>query len=183
MIDQNPIDALMRKRSANAARITRLSERLATLQRDNEEILVAIRALEKLGFKGAPLGRLDDQPVTSGVQTKLIDITVPDMIFAILSEDIWGEGVDATTIISEIKRRYMPDPDPNIIRPTLWRLAKAKRLVKSGGKYFLPDSSSTEEEEEDESEPSGSSSSKNEPSNGRASDGSGAESEYEDDIL
>ncbi|WP_143074548.1 hypothetical protein [Methylobacterium sp. ap11] len=184
MTDPNPIDALIQRRNANVTKATRLSEQLVALRRENDEIDIAIKALDRLGFKGAPPGKPAESTAAGLVQAKLIDITVPDMIFAIIGDDIIGDGVDASTIIAEIKRRYMPDPDPNIIRPTLWRLTKAGRLMKMGGKYFLPDPSSIEEEEEeDESESDDSSSSKNGPAGGGASAGPDAESEYEDDIL
>lgn len=66
------------------------------------------------------------------------NMTVPDMIFSILRQNP-GRGFEPAGMISEITRTLGLSPDPNNVRPTMWRMKNDGRLIQDKqGRYHLP---------------------------------------------
>ncbi|MDO9248213.1 MAG: hypothetical protein Q7U11_17250 [Phenylobacterium sp.] len=66
--------------------------------------------------------------------------SVPDMILEVLLKPhlLGDPGMEPKDILARIRERWWPEAPSTTVGPIAWRMAKDKRLVKSGGTYSLP---------------------------------------------
>ncbi len=120
------------KGRADIARHQRAIEELSASIADAE---VTLRTLRSMGIAEGDSGHVGATRATTTT------LSIPDMIFGVLSADEYSRdfGLEPAGILEAIKRAYGVEPDPNNVRPALWRLSKAGRLQKDGNHYKLPD--------------------------------------------
>ncbi|WP_349363446.1 MAG: hypothetical protein ABL307_14810 [Roseitalea porphyridii] len=92
---------------------------------------VTLRTLQSMGVDASAR-----QPATEPAPGA-DQMTVPEMINRVLEKE--GKGLEPMEVMASITTHFGVHPDPNHVRPSLWRMAKAGRLVKDDdGKYRLP---------------------------------------------
>jgi hypothetical protein len=142
-------DRLVTRLSEIVASIDRYEAKIAALRDEANDISIAQQVLERLsggkkrvGFteikpKGAnekKVNKLKSKPRPEGIPT------TPEMMrLAIIDANKRGLlGMTGQELYEYIGKTWWPGVDPNLIKPTAWRLEKEGRLGKDGDKYTLP---------------------------------------------
>jgi hypothetical protein len=139
MATNDTLLALRARRQGLQADYDRHAAALATIKKELDELDTAERVVGKLNVQatlfntpaaaapsvvvGATNGHADTKPTT------------PKMILEVIRS---GHGGSAAKIIDAMGKRWSFSPDPNVVRPTLWRMAnKDRRLRKVGDGYEI----------------------------------------------
>ena len=122
-------------RQAISAEIDSFKAKIMELEVEYSELEIAARVLSRLGLVAEHPPELPLEHNHSPSQKP----TVPDMIKIVLKEydELGIPGPSNNKILMELTHRWGV-ADPNIVRPTLWRMVKDQRLVKVGEGYSLP---------------------------------------------
>ena len=92
---------------------------------------VTLRTLQSMGVDASAYQPKAEPP--PGAET----MTVPEMVLAVL-KDAEG-GMEPSDVLRAITVQLGLKPDPNNVRPTMWRMKKKGRLYQDkDGKYRLP---------------------------------------------
>ena len=139
--------AIAARRQAIAQETAKLRIQLDALELESSELEVAARVLQRLGLLADESG--PELPLPSISLENEAKLTVPDMIKAVISgfTDVGLPGATNQQVLNEMTRRWGIS-DANIVRPTLWRMVKYKRLVREGDIYSLPAASTKAEKVE-----------------------------------
>ncbi|MDE2469200.1 MAG: hypothetical protein KGL35_10785 [Bradyrhizobium sp.] len=133
----DPLSAIARRRqeiaAEKAAAQRDLDARFKALDAELEELQVAARVLDRLkAAPGLPF------PLPTPLPERA-HRTIPDMIIAVLQERRdQGLGPMGNKAILETLTARWGEQDPNHIRPALWRMTRAGRLVQTEEGYALP---------------------------------------------
>jgi hypothetical protein len=115
------------------ADIARYAKLIEETQANVSDAKTTLRTLKSMGIAPG-----DDQPITPAHQASDAKMTVPNMIFWVMQRNP-NKSFDPSQMISEIKNTLGLEPDPNHVRPTLWRMKKDGRLAQDNdGSYRLP---------------------------------------------
>lgn len=91
-----------------------------------------LRTLHAMGIPA-----VDNQPQTEPFRRPPPSMTVPDMIFWVMRKHP-DKGFEPASMIVEIKNTLGLEPDPNNVRPTMWRMKQDGRLTQDdSGRYWL----------------------------------------------
>ncbi len=89
-----------------------------------------LRTLQAMGVSAS-----DDQPKTAASAANL---TVPDMILSVMKSQP-EKGWEPIQVLNAIRNKFGIEPDPNNVRPTMWRMRKDGRLSQDKeNRYRLP---------------------------------------------
>lgn len=146
--ESNPIDLMSARLTEIEAETARHQQTLDKLTAEANEIKMALRVLRRYGVEVAPVSEKAPHAARSDVERP----TMPEMISGVVSELSFLDGATSKDILDGIRRNWLPDITPDKVRPTIWRMEKAGRLVKKGDRYDLPENS--EGAEAEASEPS-----------------------------
>lgn len=133
----DPLSAIARRRqeivAEKAAAQRDLDARFKALDAELEELQVAARVLDRL-----KVGPTLPFPLPAPLPDRE-PRTTPDMIVMVLQERrAQGLGPMGGKAILEALTARWGEQDPNHIRPALWRMTKAGRLIQSEEGYSLP---------------------------------------------
>lgn len=129
--------AIAARRHAIQGELSHLKSQIEALEVERGELEVAARVLHRLGLLAEEAG--PELPLPATVTINETRPTVPDMIRASVA-DIVSLGLDGATnqmVLAETTRRWGVS-DPNVVRPTIWRMVKDGRLIRNGDLYTLP---------------------------------------------
>jgi hypothetical protein len=145
------ITELQNRVAKGRSEIARHQRAIEELNASIADAEVTLRTLRSMGIAEG-----DDKPATA-TRPQATTLSIPDMIFGVLSDNAYNLdlGLEPADILQEIKRLYGAEPDPNNVRPALWRLAKSGRLTKDGNRYRLPDNEKPADEIPGEEPPAG----------------------------
>ncbi len=142
MVDLSQIPVIAARRQQIAAERDALRAKIAELDQEDAELEVAARVLQRLGG-AAQQPEFAFQPTRSAPppQDDGKRPTVPDMINLALNEfhTAGAQGAEGQQILKAIVNRW-GEVDPNHVRPALWRMVQAGRLIRKGDLYSLPKS-------------------------------------------
>ncbi|MDE3180514.1 MAG: hypothetical protein KGM47_12740 [Acidobacteriota bacterium] len=137
MSNAEALSAIARRREEIAAEKAKAQQeyeaRIKPLDDELAELQVAARVLDRLKVAPAlPFAMSAPIPERSAR-------TIPEMIVAVLQErQAQGLGPMSNKMILEALTARWGEQDPNHIRPALWRMTKAERLIQSEEGYALP---------------------------------------------
>ena len=127
------------------ASIEKLEAKIAVLQAEQAEINIAQNVIDRLsGAKKKdlklPLSHKKKRIRPKGKERPEGIPTTPEMMrLAIIAANKEGKvGLSGQELYEVIGKQWWPGVDPNLIKPTAWRLEKEGRLGKIGDKYTLP---------------------------------------------
>ena len=122
---------------AIASERDKLEARLAELRHETEELTTTQRVIARL--LAASIDSETAKPTPEPPVARDPNLpTVPDMIKSVVGDMMVLETPAANqSILTTMVTRWGPQ-DPNIVRPTIWRMWKANRLLKDGEAYVLP---------------------------------------------
>jgi hypothetical protein len=129
------ISELQSRVGKGRADIVRYQDLIAKAHDSIRDAEVTLRTLQSMGVAAS-----EAKPLATTARAAKSSSTIPEMIFAVMgAQDTDPDGYDATSVIELISKRFGIAPDPNNVRPTLWRMNKEGRLQKSeAGRYRLP---------------------------------------------
>ncbi len=115
--------------------IQRYQRAIKETQSSISDAEITLRTLNAMGVRAS-----DDQSKTEKAVKSVAGLTTPDIIFAVLGgDDADPLGYGPSDVMKRIQDIFGLEPDPNNVRPTLWRMAKSGRLQKDErGRYRLP---------------------------------------------
>lgn len=133
------------------SRIAALMEEAKPLEDEIKELDMAGRVVARLtGAEWPPLGEGDaKEPKASATGRPEGIPSTPEMVMTILTEDAgFSDGMTPKDIQDEIAKRWWPDVKSELVGPTIWRMWKQKRLVRTAdGRYDLPRENAAPREE------------------------------------
>jgi hypothetical protein len=133
--DADPVSRMTNRLTEIEGETAKYHREIKRLASEAEEIKSALSVLRRYGaVVTSPKNANADQ-----VAPAKAEMTVPDMIKTIVHEHAIFDGATGQDILKIIRKRWDPDADPNIVRPTLWRMVKTGRLVKDEDRYMLPE--------------------------------------------
>lgn len=107
--------------------------RLQEIGAERSELQVAAKVLDRLNVGSAPALPFPSPPGQAPPRN------IPEMIVSVIRER-HAQGLPPLTnkgVLEALTKRWGED-DPNHIRPALWRMTQAGRLIKDGDTYTLP---------------------------------------------
>lgn len=128
------VQAIASRRQQIGVELEKLRTQISALEQETQELEIAARVLSRLGsFVENDEPRLPFVPEDNGEKT-----TVVQKIKNLVREfEVAGvKGVSSAQILEEMKKRYSIS-DPNVVRPTLWRMVKSNFLRKEDDLYYI----------------------------------------------
>lgn len=136
----DPRALIIRRRRQIELEIKDLQAKIATLQAELPDLLVAEKVLTNLAATPAI-----SEPIAADTSGPLPDTsgkpegtpTVPEMINIILSEaeDMGLDRLEPKLVAGEIARRWWPSVKSEEVSPIMWRMWKRGQLLKEGPRY------------------------------------------------
>lgn len=116
------------------AAIAKLSRQIEEERAKISDANVTLRTLRAMGVTAERTDHSNQVAEMASPPT----MTVPDMVLHVMK--VAGKSsYEPAEVLDLIRQLLNVEPDPNNVRPTLWRMHKDGRLGKDdGGKYFLP---------------------------------------------
>ena len=141
MSQTDPLQVIANRRSAINDEIDALTKdyeaKIKALDDERVELEIAAKVFRRLEAAGSqqilPIGAIDPAEISKP--------TMPEMITEVIRERMAAglPGATSPEILFAINKRW-GEHEPNNIRPIIWRMEKAKRLIRSGEFYALPGS-------------------------------------------
>jgi len=140
MSDASPIRAILLRRRVIADEVENLHAQLRVLEQEDADLETTTRTLQKLGV-------VDATPPESVARGSLLTLynnggkepTITTKVLWVCHEllSTSDAGVTRNEISNDVRRRW-PTISKDVVRQTLWRLARDKHLVQDGEYYLRP---------------------------------------------
>lgn len=126
-----PVQALLDRLAKIDAASEKYRMAIDNLAKEAAEIKTALQVLQRYGIAVDVEGGTAAKEMPKGDRP-----TVPEMILQITRDHEVLGGATGIEVLDQIRKRWMPEADSNVVRPTLWRMVKDGRLAKKDERYL-----------------------------------------------
>jgi hypothetical protein len=120
---------LLERLDAIDGEVLRHQSALTALAKERDEITGAVRVLQRYGVP------VMEAPAVRVSMNEKRPANLPEMILAVVDAWSFVDGPNNSEILRTIQERWLPEAKPDNVRPTIWRMVKDGRLIKSRDRY------------------------------------------------